>query len=274
MAMQELNQLQTITVNNHEITYDIHGDADGPAVLLVSGWCQDYRLFNSVVEPLAKNHKVIRINWRGHSHPERPVADFGPSEQADDVIAVLDALGIDQVVPVSTSHGGWANIELTERLGTARVPRTIVIDWIMVEAGEEFIRDLQEIQDPDRWMAGRQSLFDHWLGVSSNQAVIDHLDKEMAGFGFDMWARSCRVIESAYKKWGSPLQRMAALDEKRPIIHIYSQAPVAGYEDMQEKFIAEHPWFGYRFINGETHFPTLESPEATAKEISEFVSGI
>lgn len=274
MAMQELNQLQTITVNNHEITYDIHGHADGPAVLLVSGWCQDYRLFNSVVEPLAKNHKVIRINWRGHSHPEIPVADFGPSEQADDVIAVLDALGIEQVVPVSTSHGGWANIELTERLCTARVPRTIVIDWIMVEAGEEFIRDLQEIQDPDRWLAGRQSLFNHWLGVSSNQAVVDHLDKEMASFGFDMWARSCRVIESAYKKWGSPLQRMAALTEKRPIIHIYSQAPVAGYEDMQEKFIAENPWFGYRFIKGETHFPTLESPEATAKEISEFVSGI
>ncbi|WP_301169668.1 alpha/beta fold hydrolase [Brevibacillus nitrificans] len=268
----QTSQLQSITVNGHEITYDIHGDAAGPAILLVSGWCQDYRLFKDIVEPLAKQHKVIRMNWRGHTHPDLLVADFGVKEQADDVVAVLDALGIEQVVPVSTSHGGWANIEITDRLGKGRVPRTIVIDWIMNEAGEDFIKDLQESQKPESWKAGRQHLFDFWIGASDNRTVIDHIEKEMASFGFDMWARSCRVIENAYKMWGSPLKRMAALKEKRPIIHVYSQAPVAGYEEIQENFMKQNPWFGYRVINGKTHFPTLESPEQTAKVISDFVS--
>ncbi|MCR8644498.1 alpha/beta hydrolase [Paenibacillus sp. N1-5-1-14] len=274
MSMQETQGLRSIIVNDHEITYDIHGDADGPSVLLVSGWCQDYRLFKYVVDKLAQNHKVIRINWRGHSDPSTEILDFGVAEQASDVIAVLDALGIDQVIPVSTSHGGWANIELCERLGTARVPRSIVIDWIMIEASEGFIHDLQVSQTEVHWVQGRQNLFDLWLGVSHNEAISNHLNKEMAAFGYDMWSRSCRVIENAYKKWGSPLKRMAALTEKRPIIHVYSQAPVEGYEEMQDQFISEHLWFGYRHINGQTHFPTLESPQETAHEISNFVKAV
>ncbi len=272
MAIQKNNKLQSITVNGHEIQYDIHGDAAGPVLLLVSGWCQDLRLFDKVVEPLAKQHKVLRVNWRGHSNPETSIADFGVKEQADDVIAVLDALDIDQVVPVSTSHGGWANMEITQRLGIERVPRTVVIDWILIEAGEEFLNDLRESQKTDRWVESRQRLFDHWKGISTDLGISNHLNNEMAPFGYDMWARSCRVIDNAYGTWGSPLKRMAAIEPKRPIIHIYSQAPVEGYEKMQEDFIADHPWFDFNLIKGDTHFPTLESPEEVAQCITDFVT--
>ncbi|MBV7508213.1 alpha/beta hydrolase [Bacillus sp. sid0103] len=272
MMNQVNNQLKSIKVNGQQITYDIHGDANGPVILLLSGWCQDHRLFDKLVKPLAQKHKVLRMNWRGHSDPVRLPGDFGIREQADDVIAVLDALDIQKVVPVSTSHGGWANIEICQRLGTARVPQTVVIDWILVEAGEEFIKDLQDIQHPDRWMAGRKNLFNHWLGISTNRNIIDHLNKEMASFGFDMWDRACRVIENAYQTWKSPLERMTALDPKRPIVHIYSQAPVTGYEEMQQRFKDEHPWFDFKQISGKTHFPTLESPEAVANHINEFIS--
>ncbi|MGO0059801.1 alpha/beta fold hydrolase [Brevibacillus fluminis] len=272
MMNQENSQLRSITINGHRFTYDIHGEAEGPALLLVSGWCQDHRLFDHIVKPLAEQHKVIRLNWRGHSDPERPPGDFGVSEQADDVIAVLNALDVQKVIPVSTSHGGWANMEICQRLGTARAPQTVVIDWILIEAGAAFIKDLQDIQNPERWVAGRQSLFDHWLGISTDRAVIDHMNKEMASFGFDMWERSCRVIENAYKTWGSPLERMAALDPKRPIVHIYSQAAADGYEEMQQTFKEKHPWFDFKHIPGKTHFPTLESPDAVANLISDFVS--
>ena len=272
MNKQENSQLSSIVINGHEFTYDIHGEGDGPVLLLLTGWCQDHRLFDYIVPPLAQRHKVLRLNWRGHSYPQQLPGDFGVKEQAEDVIGVLNALDIEKVIPVSTSHGGWANIEITDRLGTARAPQTVVIDWIMGEAGEELLRDLRDIQNPEKWVSGRQSLFDHWLGVSSNRAVIDHLNKEMASFGYDMWERSCRVIEQAYEKWGSPLQRMSALKEKRPIVHIYSQAPGPGYEEMQQSFKEKNSWFDYKFIKAQTHFPTLESPEAVANHIHDFVS--
>ncbi|MGC5341906.1 alpha/beta fold hydrolase [Streptomyces sp. DT24] len=267
------SDLKSVEVNGHSISYDDHGPATGPAVVLLSGWCQDHRLFDPLLPHLTDTHRVIRIDWRGHGTDRTPVADFGYPEQADDTIAVLDHLGVDTFLPVSTSHGGWANIELTDRLGARRVPRSIVIDWIMTPPPEDFADGLAAIQDPERWTEGRQGLFDTWLNGSSNPVVRHHLDKEMADFDFEMWARSCRVIAAGYERWGTPLLRMNALADKRPVRHLFSQPTDAGYVRAQRDFGAEHPWFSYRQIGGETHFPTLDSPGSVAEQIRGFGSG-
>lgn len=141
----------------------------------------------------------------------------------------------------------------------------------MTEAGEEFVRDLRAIQDPDRWLAGRQSLFDTWIGDSGNALVAEHLERDMASFDFDMWARSCRVIADAYRTWGSPMRRMAHLDPERPVMHLYSQPIEAGYTAAQREFGATHPWFRPQYIAGRSHFPTLESPELLVDHVVDFV---
>ena len=272
MNSEEKSKLQSIEMNGQEITYDIHGEGEGPVLVLLSGWAQDHRLFKYIVEPLAEQHKVIRINYRGHTDSLQFPLDFGPSDQADDVIGVLDALNIDRIIPISTSHGGWANMEITERLGVERVPQSIVIDWILIEASDIFIKSLQDIQNKEIWFQSRDELFKHWIGQSGNKPVRDHMYIEMASWGYDMWERSCRQIETAYKKWGSPMKRMLALTEKRPIVHIYSQAASENYEEVQQQFALENPWFDFKVIPGGTHFPTLESPEEMVEHIKEFVA--
>ncbi len=260
--------MKTIDVDGHAIEYDETGA--GPSLLLLSGWCQDHRLFDQVVERLAQHHRVVRVNWRGHGRDRAVAGDFGVAEQATDVIAVLDALGIDRVVPVSTSHGGWAAVEIAERLGVARVPRFLVIDWIMVEAPPAFVADLQAIQDPKRWLEGRRNLFDAWLDASDHPAVEHHVEQEMGSFDFDMWARACRVIEQSYATFGSPLQRMAQLSPPRPVLHLYSHPRDPAYDAAQRRFAAEHPWFAHERLGGPTHFPTLDSAELVAARIGQF----
>ncbi|MGI5167179.1 alpha/beta fold hydrolase [Spirillospora sp. CA-253888] len=270
--------METVTLNGQHLDYDVTGPtgdaAGGPDLLLLTGWCQDHRLFDRVLPPLARRHRVIRVDWRGHG-ADRSYAggDFGVAEQADDVIALLDHLGVERVVPVSTSHGGWANMEITDRLGATRVPRSIVIDWLMLGASPEFVADLRASQDPETWVQARQNLFDIWLAMADNDAVAEHLDKEMASFDFDMWARSCRVIDDAYATWGSPLKRMAAFAERRPVLHLYSQPNDEAYHRGQADFSAENPWFSSHWVEGRTHFPTLESPEALAEQIEKFHAG-
>lgn len=274
MDTEEKNKIESIAMNGHEITYDIHGDADGPALVLITGWHNDHRLFKRIVEPLAKQHKVIRVNYRGHTDPLNYVGDFGPSDQADDVIGVLNALKIDQVIPISNSHGGWVNMEITDRLGIERVPQSVVVDWIMVDAIAipEFLKGLQLGKNPNTWFKASREFYALWKNGTNNRDVIDHIDIEMAAFGFEMWNLCCRKIEEAYFKWGTPLKRMKALEEKRRIMHIYTQAPVEGYEDVQRDFADENPWFDFKIIEGDTHFPTLESPDAFVKHVNDFVA--
>ncbi|MER6514563.1 alpha/beta hydrolase [Nonomuraea sp. NPDC001636] len=266
--------MRTTTLNGQEIDFDVTGTAtDEPALLLLSGWCQDHRLFSRVLPILAEERQVIRMDWRGHGRRRAVADDFGPAEMADDAVALVDELAVRQVVPVSTSHGGWANLELADRLGAGRVPRVVVVDWLVGRASPEFVAGLRTGYHPDTWREGRQGLFDIWLDRSDSPDVRRHLEEEMAGFEEEMWTRSCRVIEAAYARWGSPLERMLAIKEERPIAHLFSQPGDLAHRREQRAFSARHPWFQPRWLGGPTHFPTLDSPELISEAILAFTAG-
>ncbi len=264
--------LHTIEANGYPISYQDNGPRDAPVVVLMSGWCHDHRLFDQLVPHLESDLRVLCIDWRGHGADRTPIPDFGYAEQADDVITVLDHLGVDRFLPLSHSHGGWANLEIADRVGTERAPRVLVVDWLMTPPAADFAAGLAAIQDPATWIEGRQGLYDVWLNGQHQERVERHLSEEMSGFDFEMWARSCRVIADAYAAFGSPMQRMAQMREARPITHLYSQPTDPAYEQAQVDFRAGHPWFDYRTLGGPTHFPTLDSPEKIATIVRENVA--
>ncbi|MBT1154073.1 alpha/beta hydrolase [Aminobacter anthyllidis] len=262
--------MKSIQIGANTLSYDETGE--GEVLLLLSGWCQDHRLFKTLAPELAKTHRVIRLDWRGHGEYREHDGDFATDDQASDVVAFLDKMNIDKVVPVSTSHGGWANIEVTDRLGTARIPRSVVIDWIQTTPNEDFFRMIDHIQDRTNWENGRGDFFNYWIGDTENQDIVNHVNSEMAQYSFEMWARSGREIGKAYRKWGNPMQRMAALTEKRPITHIYSQPFEPEYAQAQLDFAAGNAWYKPNKLPGRTHFPTLEQPKVVADTIRAFVA--
>ncbi|MDH4985343.1 alpha/beta hydrolase [Aminobacter anthyllidis] len=262
--------MKSIQIGANTLSYDETGE--GEVLLLLSGWCQDHRLFKTLAPELAKTHRVIRLDWRGHGEYREHDGDFATDDQASDVVAFLDKMNIDKVVPVSTSHGGWANIEVTDRLGTARIPRSVVIDWIQTTPNEDFFRMIDHIQDRTNWENGRGDFFNYWIGDTENQDIVNHVNNEMAQYSFEMWARSGREIGKAYRKWGNPMQRMAALTEKRPITHIYSQPFEPEYAQAQLDFAAGNDWYQPNKLPGRTHFPTLEQPKVVADTIRAFVA--
>jgi pimeloyl-ACP methyl ester carboxylesterase len=260
--------MKSIEIGANTFSYDEQGA--GAVILLLSGWCQDHRLFKTLAPELAKSHRVIRLDWRGHGQHRDHDGDFTADDQASDVVAFLDKLGIDKAVPVSTSHGGWANIEVTDRLGSGRIPRSVVIDWIQTTPNEAFFSMIDHIQDRTNWENGRGDFFNYWIGDTENQDIINHVNNEMAGYSFEMWARSGREIAKAYRKWGNPMRRMAALKEHRPITHIYSQPFELEYAQAQLDFAAENDWYKPNKLPGRTHFPTLEQPKTVAQAIRDF----
>lgn len=261
--------MKTIRIGANHLTYDEAGAGD--ALLLLSGWCQDHRLFKYLAPELARTHRVIRLDWRGHGEDRKHDGDFTVDDQASDIVDFVDALGLDKVVPVSTSHGGWANIEATDRLGIGRVPRSVVIDWIMVTPNESFFTMVDDIQDRAKWEDGRSDFFGYWIGDTENRDIVDHVNNEMAGFDYEMWARSGREIAKAYRKWGNPMSRMKSMAKARPITHIFSQPFEADYLVAQQEFAASNPWFHPTKLKGRTHFPTLEQPREVADTIRAFL---
>lgn len=261
--------MQCVDLNGTRMTYTESGDSTAPTLLLLSGWCQDHRLFKTLAPELARDFHVICLNWRGHDDQQTLAGDFTSQDLADDLLGFIDAKQLDDVRLVSTSHGCWVNIEVCERLGAERIPGTVVIDWLM-QPHPGFWQQLAQGQHPSDYAAGRQSFFDEWAAATDNADVLNHLKVEMPWFDGEMWRRACREIESNYRRWNSPLDRMSAIASKPRVRHIYSQPLSDDYRRMQLDFAASNGWFDPCHIPGNTHFPSLENPVAVARAIREF----
>lgn len=262
--------MQEIQVGNNKLQYQEAGSGD-TTLLLMTGWCQDDRLYRHVIPLLAENYHVIQVNYRGHREGLGYDGEFGAADLIEDMAAVLDQKGIKKAIPISCSHGGWVNIGLAEKLGVDRIPRCIVTDWAM-NPPQAFHDGMERAQSDEHWNEVRQELYKIWIGDTKSQDVIDHCYKEFESYGKEMWVRSCRVIEGVHNQWQTPLKRIQALAPSRPVAHIFSQPATEEYEALHEKEASENEnFFYYRLKEGSSHFPTLENPQAYAAAVRDFV---
>ena len=118
-----------------EIYYETFGDPADPALVLVNGlgsqcinfdveWCE---LF------VAERYRVIRFDNRdvGLSSKLEGV-DYSPAEMADDVVAILDAEGIDRAHVMGLSMGGM----IVQRLAIDHPDRLLTMTSVMSRTGE------------------------------------------------------------------------------------------------------------------------------------------
>jgi pimeloyl-ACP methyl ester carboxylesterase len=85
------------------------GDPDAPAVLAVHGWPQHWWLWRAVIPALAPTHRVICPDLRGLGWSGQPAdGDFTKPRMAEDLLALLDVLGIERAGYLGHDWGGWA----------------------------------------------------------------------------------------------------------------------------------------------------------------------
>jgi pimeloyl-ACP methyl ester carboxylesterase len=82
------------------------GDPDGPAVLLLHGWPQHWWSWRLLMPLLADRYRVLAMDLRGFGWSEATARGYRKDELAEDVVGVLDALGVDRVNLVGHDWGG------------------------------------------------------------------------------------------------------------------------------------------------------------------------
>jgi len=86
-------------------------DGRGEPLLLLNGGMMSFSAWEPLVGPLFERYRVVRCDFRGQLRsPGPPPATFGG--HADDLLALLDHLGVGRCHVVGTSFGGFAAIHL------------------------------------------------------------------------------------------------------------------------------------------------------------------
>jgi pimeloyl-ACP methyl ester carboxylesterase len=253
------------------IRYDDEGQGER-ALLFLPGWCTRRAVFGPIVSRMRARHRVISMDLRGHGESEQGAGDFTTDTLVEDALALVQATGARQIVPVALSHAGWFAAELRRRLG-ARVPGLVLLDWIVLEPPRAFLEALKGLQS-SAWKGSRDTLFRTWLEGVDSEEVIRFVQQDMASFGPEMWHRAGWEIANAYAQQAYPLRALSSLVPPVPVLHLYSQPADPVYAMAQQSFAADHPWFQVVRLEARSHFPTLEVPDEVVEHLERFLAGL
>ncbi len=78
----------------------------GPALLLLAGGGDTAHVFDDLAPTLAKRYRVVGVTRRGHPGSSAPATGYGVARLAEDVVRVMDAVGLKTPVVVGHSFAG------------------------------------------------------------------------------------------------------------------------------------------------------------------------
>ncbi|TWB06979.1 alpha/beta fold hydrolase [Bradyrhizobium stylosanthis] len=109
------------------IYYEVHGE--GPPLLLTHGYSSTSAMWHGQVDALARDHKLILWDMRGHGQSDYPDDPKAYSEEltVGDIAAILDAVGVPRAIIGGLSLGGYMSLAFY-RAHPARTRALLIID--------------------------------------------------------------------------------------------------------------------------------------------------
>jgi pimeloyl-ACP methyl ester carboxylesterase len=103
-------------VDANGLRFHVAEAGEGPPLVLLHGWPQHWWMWRHAIPDLSRRYRVIAPDLRGLGWTDSP--EHGPWDKetlADDVLALLDALGLDRVRLIGHDWGGWTSLLLAMR---------------------------------------------------------------------------------------------------------------------------------------------------------------
>ena len=139
--------LGTLDLDSHALRYAEAGRGD-PAFVCLHGLVDTLEIWDRLAPRLAERRRTLRFDQRGHGESGAPAGPCAREDLADDVVRLLDALGVERAILVGHSMGGIVSMAAAlahpDRvaglvlLGTASRCNESTADWYerIARAGE------------------------------------------------------------------------------------------------------------------------------------------
>lgn len=247
------------------ISYEVHGMGK-PALVFIHGWSCDGRYWREQVSHFSQAHQVVIIDLAGHGHSGHERRDYTMTAFGEDVRAVAQDAGLDEVILIGHSMGGPVSVAAA-RLMPESVVGIIGVDTFQ-DVGEEI-----SAEDRDTWMAPLREDFRRGAKASVPQMFIEETDAALRDWVVaDMSAATPAVALSAMEEMlGDGISgdaRTAFEDLKAPVVAINADLWPTDVQGNREHI----PSFEAVIIEGTDHFLHMAVPDMFNRELEKVIS--
>jgi pimeloyl-ACP methyl ester carboxylesterase len=106
---------QIVELDGPDLQVRDEGPKDAPAIVLVHCYDCSMHWWQPVAHHLARDHRVVSVDLIGHGGSEKPTSGYEIENQAKQVWAALDAVGVKNAVLAGHSLGGMVVTAMTEQ---------------------------------------------------------------------------------------------------------------------------------------------------------------
>lgn len=259
-----------VAIEGAEIAVDVRGEGNG--VLFVHGFPFDRTMWRHQLAGLSRWKRIAPdLRGIGEAGPGTPECSIG--RYADDLVAVLDAVGVTQAVLCGLSMGGYVVFDMLRRY-PERVRAAILCDTRPQADAAEARRNRDELAALAR-ERGPEAVAERLLPGLLAPATLADQPEVMA---------QCREMA---RRWsaGGMVAALRAMRERPDSTALLGgiQVPVlvlVGAEDrasppaVAEAMADAIPGARYAVIPGAGHVAPLEQPLATSRVLAEFLDGL
>ena len=180
----------------------VDGDAAAPALILSNSLGTTLEMWDPQVDAFAQHHRLIRYDSRGHGGSPVTPGPYSFADLGQDVLAVLDALGIARATFCGISMGGhtglWLGIHAGSRFNAIAVCNSAAKigtpqGWneraaMVREGGQASMHTLAE-SSPGRWFSADF--------VSAQPAQVQRAQAWLAGIAPQGYAACCEALATS-----------------------------------------------------------------------------
>ncbi len=239
-------------MNGVSLAYE-DGGAGEPVFVFVHGWACDRSFWAPQFNELSRDHRCLAIDLRGRGASEA-VGPYHPSQAADDVIALMEALGVSAAILAGHSLGGLIALLVNERrpdlvsgvvLGDSPLDESSVVGFPRTVAR---VREAGGMAPMADWI---ESLFVE----GTPEPVRQHVRATMLGCPAEVAAG----MLDAGDQLAGRLDALIRKADQKPLMAIWAERPLGDPAHLRDiaMFIRQEP------IAGAGHFFQLEQPEIT-----------